>query len=383
MYLAKLYLRNFRTYRSCTLDLQPGLNVFHGENAAGKTNLLEAVGLLATGRSPRAARDAEMAAAGETAFYLKGLIERTPAPLTVEVAWEQQKGKAVRVNGRVQESLAALAGVLPHVYLSPDELAVVNGGPARRRAFLDRLIAQMSPAYSHHLEQYSLALEQRNALLREIRFGSASRDLLPIWDESLAAAGGQIMARRQAVLGELAGLFREEYSRFWPESEPEVAYRPALGTGTLPPGPAPAVWTAGAAANSLAAALKRRREEELARGFTLAGPHRDDLELRIDGLDARLFASQGQRRTLVLSLKLAAARLLERATGQKPLLLLDDALSEMDRRRRDRLLDAARGGNQILLTCTEWDPVKEFADQRGTSYRVEKGGVSVGRPFTG
>lgn len=385
MYLAKVHLRNFRTYRSCTLELQPGLNVFYGENAAGKTNFLEAVGLLAAGRSPRALRDVELATVGEESFYLKGLVERAPAPATVEVAWMLQKGKAVRVNGRLQESLAGLAGVLPHVHMSPNEMAVVSGVPARRRAFLDHLLEQISPAYAHHLEQYRTALEQRNALLREIRCGAAGKDLLPIWDQSLIASGGHVVARRRATVRELAALVRKEYRRFWPEASPDVDYRPALAVAGDSPEAGEGEggeWTAEAAAGMLALALERERERELARGFTLVGPHRDDLFLRIDGLEARLFASQGQQRSLLLAMKLAAAHLLERATGQKPLFLLDDVLSELDQRRRDRLLGMAQSGNQILLTCTEWDPVKEIAAGGGTSYRVERGGISGGTPFT-
>lgn len=384
MYLAKMHLRNFRTYHSCTVDLQPGLNVFYGENAAGKTNFLEAVTVMATGRSPRAARDQEMAAWGQDSFFLKGLIERKPAPVAVELAWVQQKGKAFRVNGHVQQGLAAMAGILPHVYISPEELAVINGAPVRRRNFLDQLLGQISSPYVHHMEQYRQALEQRNALLREIRSGNASKDLLAIWDEPLAASGGEIIARRQAAVRELGRIVREEYQRFWPDAELDVCYRPALdGAGNKAAGAVSgaATLTARVAGELLRKALERERDQEVARGFTTVGPHRDELALYIDRAEARLFASQGQRRSLLLALKLAAAQLLEQWTGFKPLLLLDDILSELDRTRRARLLGAALSGNQVFLTCTELDAVKEIEHGGGTSYRVEKGDVAHGGPI--
>ncbi len=370
MYLEKIYLRHFRTYAALALDLAPGVNVFAGPNAAGKTNFLEAVHVLATGTSPRAARDAELVAFGQSGFFLKGLIQRPPSPTMVEIVFDQHKGKAARVDGHPLSSLAALSSHLPVVYFAPDELLTVSGAPVRRRALLDRLLCQCQPAYAYHLERYRFVLQQRNALLHEIRAGAAGRDLLPIWDEQLAAHAGHLVSRRLGAVRELDPLFREEYAHLDPRESPALAYRASWDIDALGPVPPPEALAA-----SLLDALAAQRAVEAARGFTLAGPHRDDLILTIDGRDARLYASQGQRRSLVLALKFACARLIERAVQSRPVLLLDDVFSELDSRRQAHLMERA-AGSQVLITCTDREDLEEIAAESGSLFTVSKGEIT-------
>lgn len=374
MYLEKIYVRHFRTYASVAVDLAPTVNVFAGPNAAGKTNLLEAVYVLATGSSPRTTRDAELVAFGATAFFLKGLVrsERTAAGAVLEVAYELEKGKAARVNGRQAASLAELAALLPVVYFAPEEILMVSGAPARRRAFLDRLLCQCQPAYAHHLERYRFVLQQRNALLQDVRAKAASPELLPIWDEQLAVHAGQVVIRRLEAVAALDDLVRDEYRRFAAGEEPALAYQPSWEG--VREEPADRLPTAERVAESLLDALAKRRSLEAARGFTLVGPHRDDLMVTIDGRDARLYASQGQRRSLVLALKFASARLIERALQTRPVFLLDDVLSELDTRRQWHLMERASGA-QVLITCTDREDLEEIAAGRGSLFTVAKGEI--------
>lgn len=367
MILEKVFLCNFRTYPSLLLEPRPGLNIFHGPNASGKTNLIEAIHVLATGRSPRAFFDHEMIGFGADAFHVKGLVRAPAGLLTLEVTCGTDKGKAVRINGNPAPSLHALAGRFPAVYFSPDEIATVGGPPARRRVFLDQLLCQAIPTYAHHLDRYRTALEQYNATLRDFRAGRSSDALLPIWEEQLAAHGGELLARRLVAVAALDALFRDAFRELYGGDAVNLAYRPA-GEGLPPPPgnpPAASAWIAAALAAGRAAAMDR--------GFPQAGPHRDDLSVQVEGMDARHFASQGQRRALTLALKLAAAGWIESTLGAKPVLLLDDVFSELDGERRERLITLLDGGYQVFATCTGPEGVQEILPAQGSYYSVRRG----------
>lgn len=363
---------DFRTYRHLSLTLGGGLNVFYGANATGKTNLLEAVAFLATGRSPRTFRDAETVLFGQSSFRLWGAGQRSQRSFTVEVTLDLAKGKSVSVNGRILGRLSSLSRVFPLVYFSPDEVHLINGPPGRRRVFLDQLLCQIEPAYAHYLERFRHVLEQRNALLKEVKIGRSSKDLIPIWDAQFSSYGGEVIARRGAAVLALKEALREEYAHLSPEEAPEIGYRPSLPAGV------PTLLTKEDASALLAETLVANRTVEVLRGFTLAGPHLDDLAIALDGREARAYASQGQRRSLLLALKLAAARLIERATGQKPVLLLDDILSELDETHRKRLVTLFAGGSQTLLTCTDPGELQEITPERGNLFLVRKGEVLPG-----
>lgn len=367
MILEKVLLRNFRTYSNLRLEPRPGLNVLHGPNASGKTNFLEAIHVAATGRSPRAFQDHEMIAFGEDAFLIRAQV-RAPAGLqTLEVTYGADKGKAVRINGNPPPSLHALAGRLPVVFFSPDEIATIGGPPARRRTFVDQLLCQGIPTYTHHLERYRAVLEQYNVTLRDFRAGRSSDALLPIWEEQLASHGGELLARRLVAVSELNTLFESAFRHLYGSGGVRLVYRPAGEGDPPPPGnpPAASAW--------IGAALGAGRVAALDRGFPLAGPHRDDLSVEIEGMDARHFASQGQRRALTLALKLAAAGWLEGSAGAKPVLLLDDVFSELDGERRERLLALLGGGYQVFATCTGPEGVQEIMPAQGSYYSVGRG----------
>lgn len=349
MHVARLALRNFRNYRDLALELSPGVNAFVGANGQGKTNLLEALHLLATGRSQRGAKDPELILAGEGEMRVWARVERTEGTVEIDLQIATHLGRRLRLNGQPQRRMADLVGRLAVVFFGPDDLQVLKGPPAERRRFLDILLSQVSPAYLHHLQRYSRALAQRNRLLRQVQGGHASRDELAAWDEPLAQSGAEITVRRVRALTSLAPVAAEQHRLIsGGVEELAVAYAPAL------PGVESAAAEGPAAVGQiLQHELERRRGEEIARAVTLVGPHRDDVALRIGGNDARAFASQGQQRTAILALKLAELTYMREVLGEPPVLLLDDVVSELDRDRRRHLLRAVDSGVQTLLTSTD------------------------------
>lgn len=338
MRLTRLRLRNYRNYVNQELSLEPGLNVYLGQNAQGKTNLLEAVALLALSSSPRARRDAELIGPAATEALAEGFVERDRRP-GVEVAIRVAAGgersiKTIRVDGAPRRAVD-LPGAVNVALFWPEDLGLVKGAPAERRRFLNELLVQIVPGYAARLSEYRRLLEQRNGLLRRIAAGLEAPASLQIWEEPLAVAGAAIAdARRQAV-GELAPLASAHHASVSGGEQLEVTYQ----------GPP----------EDLEAALARARDEDLRRGTTSLGPHRDDLLLAIDGADARSFASQGQQRTAVVALKLAEADLMEKRGGERPVTLLDDVLSELDAGRRDGLLSSLADRGQVIVTAVDAD----------------------------
>lgn len=348
MVIRRVVLRQFRSYEQATLELEPGLALLVGPNGIGKTNLLEAIHFAATGRSPRTAKDADLIRHRALLAYVRVEWDDPVAGRRlVEMALHRQEGKALRLDGRKRHRLADLHGALPVVYFAPESLALVKAGPAARRAFLDDLLFQVAPGYAQVLQDYQRTLAQRNQLLRDIRAGRAPVSLLAIWDEPLYRHGLGVRRRRRQLLDELAPLAAAAARRVGAggaagPGELELAYLVAepqgLGEGGEVGSPE---------------ALAAFHREEVARGTTLWGPQRDDFALRLDGQDARAFASQGQQRALALALTLAQVELIHRRLGRWPVLLLDDVLSELDGRRRRHLLEAVTSLPQVILTATD------------------------------
>ncbi|QBS37101.1 DNA replication and repair protein RecF [Thermaerobacter sp. FW80] len=394
MVVRRVVLRQFRSYEQATLELEPGLTLLVGPNGVGKTNLLEAIHFAATGRSPRTPRDAELIREGAAACYVRlEWDDPVAGRRSVEVAFHRERGKALRLDGRPRRRLADLHGALPVVYFAPETLALIKGAPAARRDFLDRLLVQVVPGYGALLNDYHRVLAQRNQLLRDIRAGRAAASLLGIWDEPLLRHGTAIRRRRRDLVDELAPMVAAAAARIGAggahgPGKVEMVYvvgdavpaggGPGAGDGDArPTGPA-ATGPAGAAAGGGPPAPAPEEpgdagmgppaagegevaphgplpdpREELLRGTTLWGPQRDDVVLRLDGRDARAFASQGQQRALALALVLAEVELIRRRLGRWPVVLLDDVLSELDGRRRRQLLARLAGLPQVIVTATE------------------------------
>jgi len=367
LYVRRLQLVNFRNYRDLDLSLSPGKLVFLGDNAQGKSNLLEAVYLLASARSARAGQDAEMVGrAAETVEqpFARAVasVERSAGPVQVEalivgaprLAGGQalRAGKRLRVNGMPRRAVD-LVGQLRAVLFTADDLNIISGGPAERRRFLDLMLSQADRRYYAALQRYGRVLQQRNAVLRRIREGLAGSDELAFWDESLAREGGVIVASRLSVAGRLASEASRAHRYLSGAAESlTTTYKPRLGDE----------WEALVSAGGhdaagvqrlLAAAILSSRRRDVAAGASLVGPHRDDVFIEINGAPAAAFGSRAQIRTASLALRLAEARLLREDIADAPVVLLDDIVSELDGRRRRSVLEGIADFDQVWLTATD------------------------------
>lgn len=378
MQLESLRLVNFRNYGAEDVTLSPGLNLLVGQNAQGKSNLLEAVYLLAAGRSYRGAGDADLVQWGTGGFALRGVVRRSYGEVVLEVAYQTDQRKRVKVNGTDVRRLSELFGYLTAAIFSPEDLQLVKGGPAHRRRFLDLELAQIDPPYRQDLIDYQQVLLQRNNLLKQGP-GRGLAEQLAAWDTQLTAAGGRLQAKRARAVRTLARLAAEAHRRITSGREGlALTYLAALGPGASRVEVDPE-WGVGEFRERLGAELAAVRPLELRRGMTLLGPHRDDLLLSIDGAEARSFASQGQQRTAALALKLAEIEFMREETGEYPLLLLDDVMSELDAGRREYLLSAAGEKTQVLVTTTALEtlPAAQLATAR--VFTVEQGKIAPGR----
>lgn len=384
MRLTHLALSDYRNYQRLQLDLPAGPVLFVGENAQGKTNLLEAVYLLATTRSLRAGSDTELIRRdapedGLAAARVVGEARRASGPVTVEVAvgrrstsMDGHAAKRLKVNGVAHRATGVIGQVLAVFFTSLD-IDLITGAPTGRRRYLDITLSQVDQPYLRALQRYARVVQQRNALLRQINEGRAASDQLASWDEELVTNGAAIIAARAAAiqdLNERAGRLHERLSDG--REHLLLTYQPRLGD-------APAEsWEGDPAAlrNALRLALGRQRRKEIAAGVSLIGPHRDDLRLTLDGEPVGAFGSRAQQRTVALSIRLAEAEFLRERSGEAPILLLDDILSELDERRRAAVTATIAGAEQALITTADLDRYGGTLGAEATVFRVSQGTVT-------
>ncbi len=333
MWLAELRLRDFRNYATLDVALGDGVTLIEGPNAQGKSNLLESVYTVALGRSPRVNADAEVVRFGQDRAYVRAAV-RGARPQLLEIAIDRASGeKRMRVNG-VAVQRGQLLGRLAVVLAGPADDEVIRGAPASRRRVLDAALSQVSPSYYFTLTRYLRVVRQRNHLLRRAAPGPA----LAPWDDQLVELGAALVERRRRFVEALARPARERHARISGGDEVmDVAYLCSAGEG--------------GEREAIGRALAARRAEELRRGASLVGPHRDDLRLSVNGADLRAFGSRGQQHTAALSLRLAEAELLREELGEWPVLLLDDVMADLDPSRQALLLREI-AGPQVLLTHT-------------------------------
>ena len=368
MFVERLKLNFFRNYDALELRPNGGLNVIVGENAQGKTNAVEAVFLCAFGRSHRTARDGELINAGMSGGYVGLNLKNLTGSRLIEIKLRAGERKQVFLDRLAAGRSGELMGVLNAVMFSPEDLELVKGAPVERRRFMDMELSQLRPAYYYVLQRYNTALKQRNALLKPERATAAKdpaalRRELYVWDEQLAQTGAEIMAMRADFLenlGKIAGGLHREIS----SGKETLALRYAPNVNVERAG--------GNAAAALSEALYAGALEDIRRGFTSAGPHRDDIDLTLNGVNVRVFGSQGQQRTAALSMKLSELALLRGVTGEAPVLLLDDVLSELDEPRQRALLEAM-DDCQTFLTCTTLEGLRRAGMKEINAWRCEAG----------
>jgi len=345
-----LSLRNFRNYEAVDLHFEPFGYLFWGGNAQGKTNLLEAIHYLCVARSQRNAADEELIRRGAEHLLLSGIgVDAGNRRVSVEILSARERGRQLKINGKIHRRISDLLGLLYVVNLSPEDVAMVVGPPRQRRRFLNYCICQISAAHLASLQEYQRILLQRNMALRSRsggRWRAAAADELEAWDQQLVAVGTRIIRKRGEVLRKLnpeVNLFHRRISDG--DEQLSLTYKPAL-----------AVADDADIEGQFRATLERLRERELKFGMTLVGPHRDDVVMTVNGLDLRVFGSQGQHRTAAIALKLAAARFLEKARGEQPILLLDDVFAELDQERTRLLFGLlAEFGQLFIATAKESD----------------------------
>ncbi len=345
MYLQNIHLRQFRNYKDQKVDFTAAKTILVGNNAQGKSNLLEAVELLATLRSHRASRDRDLVQEGEDIGQIHATLEREAGVSDLTLTLRRNGRRSVAINGESVRRQMDFLGVLNAVQFSSLDLDLVRGGPEGRRHWLDTLLIQLEPVYAHILQQYNQVLRQRNAFLKKNKdSGSTQHSELALWDAQLATTGTRVIRRRDRALQRLAPIATTWHASISGSTE-------VLQINYLPNVPL-AQDTPEELQQAFLTKIQQRSVAELHQGTTLVGPHRDEIELFINQTPARQYGSQGQQRTLVLALKLAELQLIEEVVGEPPLLLLDDVLAELDLSRQNQLLDAIQDRFQTVITTT-------------------------------
>ena len=357
MYLSRLALTDFRCYASADLRLEPGVTAFTGANGQGKTNLVEAVGYLATLASHRVATDPPLVRAGTQRAIVRAEVTSDERNLLVEIEINPARANRARLKGAPVRRPREILGALRAVLFAPEDLALVKGDPGERRRYLDELLIQSAPRYAGVRSDYERVVRQRTALLKSARGRApSSRPMLgalEAWDEQLIRTGAELMAGRLELVGALRPLIVKAYAAVaGDDTAAEISYRPAHLKRIQPDVGEPAADQELLAAG-MRDALAGYQAAEIDRGVCLVGPHRDELDMRIGELPARGYASHGESWSLALALRLAGYELLRSAGGGggDPVLLLDDVFAELDGQRRDRLATVAAAAEQVIVTA--------------------------------
>lgn len=359
MRIKNLTLKNFRNYIDEKVEFADGLNVIFGKNAQGKTNCAEAVFYLCTGISPRSRRDKQLIRRGEECAEISAEAEGRYGKMTIS-AKISESGREFKLNGNKITRNADILGNLFSVFFSPHELRLIQDGPDERRRFLNVSISQLSRPYYTSLSRYNKILEQRNNLLKN-RDLDAVYDSLPVWDEQLCKYAAVVARKRAEYVEMLAPLAKEAHFNLTDGAEelkiaPEKNYKGSEAE----------------LEKRLYAELSNNYDRDIRLGFTASGPHRDDIDIEINGADAKTYASQGQTRTAALSIKLAEVEIFRTLSGEYPVLILDDVMSELDLPRRKKLIERT-SGLQTILTCTHAERVLYGRETR--KIRIEDGKV--------
>ena len=343
MKIRSLKLKDFRNYEDLEIEFSDQTNIIHGDNAQGKTNILEALYVSGTTKSHKGAKDREMIRFGMNEAHISTVVEKDDKEYRIDLHLKRSKSKGIAINQVPIKRASDLFGILNIIFFSPEDLDIIKDGPSERRRFMDSELCQMDRIYLHRLTEYHKVLNQRNKLLKDIYYNPSLRDTLSVWDEKLIECGKEIIRRRKRFIADIRPIVKEIHSELSGGREDiQIAYEPDCDDVFM------------------ADELIRAREHDLRLCQTSVGPHRDDIDFKIGEADVRKFGSQGQQRTTALALKLSEIKLTEREIGERPVLLLDDVMSELDADRQNFLL-ASLTDTQTIITCTGLD---EFVKNR-------------------
>lgn len=359
MYIKKVKLENFRNYDNLDVEFKKDFNLIYGNNAQGKTNILEAIYISAIGKSFQTNKDSELIKMGKEKAKIEVQYVRKDreGKINIEIADK----KTFYVNGVKQQKISGIIGKINLVLFYPDNIDIIKGGPSERRKFLDIMISQLKPNYLHLLNKYLKTLEQRNSYLKQIKFDNKSKDMLEIWDESLSELSYQIYN------------YRLEYMQKFQEKIKDI-HNMITNCGKNKEKIEISFISSGKSKKEYYDNLLKNRENDIRKGFTSTGSHRDDFEIYINDKKVNVYGSQGQQRTAVLSLKLTELKIIKEEIGETPILLLDDFMSELDENRRNNLTKAI-DDNQVFITCTDKILVEE---KNNAVYHIENAKLSKG-----
>ncbi|MCZ9311688.1 DNA replication/repair protein RecF [Weissella koreensis] len=370
MRLSSLELDNFRNYQNLEVEFSPGVNVFLGSNAQGKTNLLEAIYVLALARSHRAHGDKELIGWSQKTAKIKGVVERRTGKIPLSLAFSP-KGKKARMNHLDQAKLANYIGQMNVILFAPEDLNLVKGSPQIRRQFIDREFSQMSPKYLYIANQYRGILKQRNQYLKQLSHHESSDELfLEVLTEQLIEYGSDLIWRRLQLLKRLdnaASPIQEAITK--DQEHLKIEYVSQLNVTDL--------TDLTMIQKGLKQHFNKLKKREIQMGTTLLGPHRDDLQFMVNGHDVATFGSQGQQRTTALAVKLAEIDLMKEETGEEPILLLDDVLSELDSTRQTHLLTAMQDRVQTFITTPSLSDITQKLIKTPRVFKVEHGTLTL------
>lgn len=343
MILKSVALSHFRNYSDMYMEFDKGTNILYGDNAQGKTNILEAVYVSGTSRSHKGCKDKELIQFGQEESHIRTVVERDGLDYQIDMHIKKNKSKGIAINKVPIKKASELFGILNIVFFSPEDLNIIKNGPSERRRFLDMELCQLDKVYLYHLTRYNKILNQRNKLLKDINFKPELKDTLSVWDMQLIDYGRKIIESRRRFIAELNGIVKNIHRNISGNKEELIIrYEPNVEE------------------EFLEQELKKNQQRDLKFGITSVGPHRDDMCFIIHEVDIRKYGSQGQQRSCALSLKLSEIELVKKSTRQTPVLILDDVLSELDSNRQNFLLNSIHD-IQTVITCTGLD---EFVKNR-------------------
>ncbi len=358
MIVKKLELENFRNYKELDLELDPGKNILYGNNAQGKTNILEAIYICSTTKSHRSNKDIELIKFDERESHIKIFLDKKDKEYRIDVHLRKNKTKGIAVNGIPIKRASELFGIFNVIFFAPEDLNIIKNGPAERRRFMDLELCQLDKIYVHNLINYNKVLNQRNRLLKDISFNPKLEETLDVWDEQLVLYGKEIIKKREEFIKEISKIIKPIHEDLTNKEETiKIDYHKNTE------------------AKHFEKNLKRNRSNDLKYKSTSVGPHRDDILFFNKDINIRTYGSQGQKRTMALSLKLAEIELVKKVINDTPVLLLDDVLSELDSDRQNHLLDRLND-IQTIITCTGLDEFVENSFNIDRIFKVDNAVVT-------
>ncbi len=358
MIIKSIELADFRNYDTLNLTFDKGTNILYGDNAQGKTNILEAIYVVATTKSHKGSKDKDIINFNKEEAHIRAYIEKDEVETRIDMHLRSSKSKGIAIDGQKIKKAAELLGLLNVVFFSPEDLGIIKNGPSERRRFVDMELCQLDNFYLYNLNSYNKIVNQRNKLLKDLYFNPSLKETLNIWDSQLVSFGSKIIERRKIFVDQLNEIIYDIHKKLSGDKEElRIKYEPDVSI------------------EDFEQQLRYSQERDIKLKQTCVGPHRDDFSFIVGDIDIRKFGSQGQQRTAALSLKLAEIELVKKLTKDTPVLLLDDVLSELDANRQNYLLNSI-GDIQTIITCTGLD---EFINNRfeiDKIYRVTEGTVT-------